>query len=447
MSETARILLAAAACAAWLALIAWTVWRHRKPRAAPVASGAVLVAYASQTGTAAALARATADALEASGRQVALRSFAGLTPAALGEVREALFLAATTGEGDPPDDTTGFLRQMAARQPRFPDLRYALLALGDSHYRNFCAFGRALDTLLRDAGATPAADLVEVDQGDGGALRHWQQNLRLFGASAELPDWEAPRYSRWTLTERELLNPGSPGGPMYRLRLEPEGALPAWSAGDIAEVYPGPAEEALSAAPPLAHRDYSLATIPEEGGIGLVVRLFRDEAGHSGLGSGWLCERAAIGASVALRIRVNPRFHTPGSDLPLVLIGNGTGISALRGHLRARPAGTRNWLIFGERDPAHDRPFADELGDWSATGHLGRHSPVFSRTGGTIRYVQHAVEAEAETLRQWADEGAAILVCGSVTMGEAVDAALREALGAERVNTMQAKARYCRDIY
>jgi len=365
----------------------------------------------------------------------------------LARTGEALFIVATTGEGDAPDDAAGFLRKFRAGSPRLDGLRYALLALGDSHYRNFCGFGRAFDRLLRDSGATHAADPVEVDQADPGALRHWQQNLRLFGAAVALPDWEAPRYGEWRLAERELLNPGSPGGQMYRVRIEPATAPSEWAAGDIAEVYPGPADRALEGQAALPHRDYSIATIPADGAIELVVRLFVDPSGNRGLGSGWLCEGAVLGERIALRVRSNPRFHTPAAGVPLILVGNGTGISSLRSHLKARPAGTRNWLIFGERDPLRDRPFAGELDDWLRSGHLARLQRVFSRAGTALCHVQHVVAAETGSLAEWVDSGAAVMVCGSVAMGEAVDEALRAALGAERVDALQDQGRYCRDVY
>ncbi len=441
-----RLAVAALACLVWFALVGATLWRHRA-RSEPAADpDSVLVIHASQTGTAAALAKATAAVLEASGRKITLRSLAGITPVMLASAREALFVAATTGEGDPPDDAAAFLTRFAAARPALSGLHYAVLALGDSHYRHFCAFGHALDRLLHDAGAVPIADLVEVDQGDAGALRHWQQNLRLFGASAALPDWEPPNYSRWMLASRELLNPDSPGGAMYRIRLTKAAGAPDWAAGDIAEVYPGPAENAFAPKPPLPHRDYSLATIPQEGELGLIVRLFRDEEGRSGLGSGWLCEQASVGGEVALRIRSNPRFHTPAGDVPLVLIGNGTGISSLRAHLKARLPGTSNWLIYGERDPAHDRPFGEELDSWLRSGHLARLDRAFSR-GAERRYVQQEVLDAAEMLRGWASSGAAILVCGSVVMGEGVDVALREVLGSAELDGMLSAGRYSRDIY
>jgi sulfite reductase (NADPH) flavoprotein alpha-component len=288
MNDEQRLIAAAGATAVWLMLVAWTIWRHR-PRREQAAAGAVLVAYASQTGTAANLARATADRLIASGRDVSVRSFAGLTPAMLAATKEALFILATTGEGDPPDDAAVLLKRLASQSLDLGGLRYAALALGDSHYRNFCAFGRAFDKLLGDFGAERAVDRIEVDQSDAGALRQWQQNLRLFGASTALPDWEAPRYAPWTLIERELLNSGSPGAPMSRLSLRPKEGAPEWKAGDVAEVYPDTAENAFADSHHLPHRDYSVATIPGDGALDIVVRVFRDADGRVGLGSGWLC--------------------------------------------------------------------------------------------------------------------------------------------------------------
>lgn len=447
MSEAARIAAAIGCTLAWLLLVAATLWRHLPRRIGTPDADTILIAYSSQTGSAATLAQATADALTASGRRVAVRSFGRLSVADLAATREALFLVATTGEGDAPDDAASLMRQWASNPPSLAALRYALLALGDTHYQQFCAFGRTFDALLHDAGATPLADRVDVDQGDPGALRHWQQNLQLFGASASLPDWEAPAYVGAILDERELLNAGGTGEAMFRIRLLPKDGSLDWSAGDVAEVYPGPANDAFGASPPLPHRDYSLASIPADSAIELVVRLFRDAEGQPGLGSGWLCERVQPGDEVALRVRSNPRFHTPATEVPMILVGNGTGISSLRAHLRARALGSRNWLIYGERDPIHDRPFAEELDAWTAATHLARLDRVFSRGGEGSRYVQHLLATEATELADWIAAGAALFVCGSTAMGNQVDTVLRATLGDAGVEAMLAEGRYSRDIY
>jgi sulfite reductase (NADPH) flavoprotein alpha-component len=141
----------------------------------------------------------------------------------------------------------------------------------------------------------------------------------------------------------------------------------------------------------------------------------------------------------------------------LVLIGNGTGIAGLRAHLRQRallradPAhatSTRHWLLFGERQAAHDALYSSELQAWRDSGLLAKLDLVYSRDGGEHRYVQQRLQAGAAMLREWIDAGAAIYVCGSLEgMAAGVDAVLREALGEEHLAQLQRDGRYRRDVY
>ncbi|WP_018748729.1 sulfite reductase subunit alpha [Chitiniphilus shinanonensis] len=469
-------------------------WRHRQKRArlraaGTAGEGALLVAYASQTGYAEQLAAQTAQSLEAAGVAVALRPLGGLDAAALAGHRCALFVVSTTGEGDAPDTVAGFARRTMAAPPRLDGLEYGVLALGDASYAQFCAFGRALDQWLRHAGAAPLFDRVEVDNGDAAALRHWQQQLSALAGHAEIADWRAPDYQPWRLVERQLLNPGSAGEPVYRVALAPPAPGVAWQAGDVAEIGPRHAPAALDAwlracgvdadaamrdaladrllpspqplgaaalatlrdsLPPLPHREYSIASLPGDGVLELVVRQQRRSDGTLGLGSGWLTQDAPLGEAVALRIRENKGFHPPADDCPLILIGNGTGIAGLRAQLKAwRAAGRRGaWLLFGERNAAHDALFGDEIAGWLADGLLARADLVYSRDGAAREYVQHRLRAELPRLRQWLARGAALYVCGSREgMGQGVDAVLREALGDDAVDGLTQDGRYRRDVY
>src|SRR5690606_17698752 len=140
----------------------------------------------------------------------------------------------------------------------------------------------------------------------------------------------------------------------------------------------------------------------------------------------------------------------PAHEAPLILIGNGTGIAGLRAHLRARiEAGARrNWLLFGERNLAHDFHFGDELRQWQREGWLERLDTVFSRDGGPFHYVQDALAAHAGELRDWVEQGATILVCGSLHgMAPAVDAVIAQALGNDAHETLRIAGRYRRDVY
>src|SRR5690606_33552430 len=147
--------------------------------------------------------------------------------------------ASTTGEGDPPDSALPFVRDVMSVQADLAGLEFAVLALGDSEYEHYCGFGHRLDDWLRGNGASPLFDLVEVDNGDPGALRHWQHHLGLLAQAPELPDWAPVRYESWRLGARRELNPDSAGASVYHIELSPPpGANATWQAGDIAEVGP-----------------------------------------------------------------------------------------------------------------------------------------------------------------------------------------------------------------
>ena len=495
--ETRRHAAAGAVALAWVAfsgLIAGRqALRRRAERreAAALATGSgepVLVAFASQTGFAEELALATAKALTAGGAPVTLRDLSTVTAADLTSAGRALFVVSTTGEGDAPDPARAFIRDVMAAEPDLSSLRYGVLALGDTEYSHFCVFGRTLDAWLARRGAAPLFDRVEVDNGDEASLRHWQAHLGVLTGHTAAPDWSRPAYGQWMLAQRRLLNPGSPGGEAWHIRLEPQDGALDWTAGDIVEIGPrnDPAEVAaliarlslpatmtealatrrlphdteplvgltgealLQRLSTLPHREYSIASLPADGGIELIVRLMPRADGKPGLGSGWLCHFTAEGAAIDARVRVNRSFHAPDGHAPMILIGAGTGLAGLRAHLKARAAKGqgRNWLLFGERTAAHDAFHHDELTDWVLAGVLERLDLTFSRDQAERVYVQHRLREAADAVRAWVADGATIMVCGSLEgMSREVHAALVDILGAEGLEKLSDQGRYRRDVY
>lgn len=460
---------------------------------------AILLAWASQTGFAQQLAEHSASALRSVGALVQPCPLHQVTVESLRRHRHALFIVSTTGEGDPPDHVLGFTRGVLGQAAALDGLHYAVLALGDRAYQRFCGFGRTLDHWLHHNGAQPLFDRIEVDAGDAGALRHWQHRIGHLAGRTDLPDWSAPTYGAWQLAEREWLNIGSPGGRAYRLALTPHDPTDLmWQAGDIAEI--GPRNDDVSIASwltaaaldgngevthagerlrlatllarsrlpdpatlygqspqtvadglaPLPHREYSIASLPADGSLQLLVRRMHHSDGRLGNGSGWLTEHAAVGATIDLRIRSNPSFRPPTDARPLILIGNGTGLAGLRSVLKARIAAghARNWLLFGERSGLHDFHYRDEIERWQRAGHLQHVDLAFSRDQAERRYVQHVLQAHVERLREWLAEGAAIYVCGSLQgMAPGVDAVLREMVGVDALEAMAEDGRYRRDVY
>ncbi|MEZ5462834.1 sulfite reductase subunit alpha [Dokdonella sp.] len=504
--DASRILWAAAAVAVYVLLCALLLRsRHRRNSANITTSPngrdignteTVVVAYASQTGHAEHLATRTTEFLRSGGVDVELCSLRHLDLQRTQAAGRILFVISTTGEGDAPDMAAEFADAVMGSAARLETLRYGVLALGDSEYTNFCAFGRNLDGWLRKAGAQALFDPILVDNGDPGALRHWQYHLGHLAGRSDLPDWQVPDYEPWLLVERRILNPGSAGGPCFHIVLEPASAeLPHWQAGDIAEIGPQQAsadveswlvrhrldgaarilvngrEESLrevaarssldaptSSDPQqvaeslqrLPHRDYSIASIPADGHIELLLRQWRRSDGSLGLGTGWLTEHAKLGTEIGIRIRANSGFHAPNDDRPLLLIGNGTGMASLRALLRQRALEKRhrNWLIFGERNASIDFHFREEILAWAEQGVLERMDLAFSRDQSERVYVQHRLEAAASELGGWIANGAEILVCGSLEgMAPAVDDTLTHILGSTLVRELIASGRYRRDVY
>ena len=443
--DPTRWIWAALTVFAWVAVTAWAMWKVRPKPVPAAAPGATLIAVASQTGFGDELAEMTRKALTDAGRQAQVRAFSDIDAEAMRSASQVLFIASTTGEGDAPDSASGFLRRIMTGDADLSGLNYGLLSLGDSSYAEYCGFGRALDAWLRASGAEPLFDAVEVDNGDPAAVRHWQGQLSRLTGSVAAPDWAPPAYGDWRLVERRLLNPDSPGEGAWHLAFEPTDGALQWAAGDIAEIGVPTPEGSL------AHREYSVASLPSDGRAEFLVRRMHRPDGTPGLASGWLTGAIEVGDIVPMRIRANRAFHGPDASTPMILIGNGTGLAGLRSHLKARaatgaPGGA--WLMFGERASAHDSFYDAELQAWLTNGTLTRLDRAFSRDAGDGRYVQAIVAAEAEALRDWVARGAAIYVCGSLEgMASGVQAALETALGAETVRDLVENGRYRRDVY
>lgn len=403
-----------------------------------------LVVHASQTGTGEFLARRTGDTLATGGLSARVASMDDVDEAALRGAQRVLFIVSTYGEGDAPDSAARFSRMLATTAFRLDQLHYAVLALGDSTYSQFCGFGRRLDALLAERGAQTLFERVEVDRVAPAAIETWQHHLSHLAGTSDAPDWNAPSYGQWQLRARTQLNPGSAGGPAYLLSLAPaDGPLPAWQAGDLVQV--------SAPADPDYPREYSIASIPADGSIELLVRLHRHGDGSTGAASGWLCEQASTDDTIALRLREHTRFRAgDNAQRPMILIGNGTGIAGLRAHIKQRAgiAGGRTWLLFGERNAAHDSLFGDEIGAWLRNGQLAQADLAFSRDEGAVRYVQHVVAERAAQVREWVAQGTAIYVCGSLQgMAGGVHDALIEALGQDALDQLDAAGRYRRDVY
>lgn len=456
-------------------------------------AAAYLVVYASQSGTSETLAWHTASILSSGGISAQVKCISDVNTSMLASAEKVLFLLSTFGEGEAPDPARGAIKKFMKSATALDNLRFGLLALGDKCYKDYCGFAIEVEQWLFSSGASQIFSRIEVDNSDEQAIKLWEQEIaKLSGATSIAPRATA-QYETWTLSARRLLNPGSVGGGVYSVALSPLNPAAAyWQAGDILEIKPqqDPAKvekflgdnglngaeivngftlqewiatsilpdtrqapvadltALVAALKSLPHREYSIASLPSDGSAELVIRQAVTEDGSLGLGSGWLTAFAAEGAPISVRVRSNSSFHAPEHSCPMILIGAGTGIAGLRSHLRARHiAGEKNnWLIFGERNRAHDRLYGNEFDGWLTSRYVAKIDEVFSRDAEG--YVQDRLLAEAELLREWIGKGAALYICGSMLgMGAGVERALIEILGEPEFQALCEAGRYRRDVY
>jgi sulfite reductase (NADPH) flavoprotein alpha-component len=503
MSDFERIALALLLALFYGALCGFCFRRRSlKPRIKVEPSG-VLVAYASQSGRAHALAEKIAEAF--AGRAV-LCSLNQLPVSPLSQVTQLIVVASTYGAGEAPDNGAVFAKNLnkLPADTSLKNTQFAVVALGDSYYPDFCAFGRRVYLALQRLGAQALAGSIELDaskpQQEHTALQQLHRLIDELGGHFDSDTAQGrvvPARHKVILQQRQLLNAGSPGSPLYHLTLSAADTL-NYSAGDIAELYPrhnaalckqqlralGLAEEAtisidrqtlpawrwlasrqwplpvkpktmpaaqwLKSLPEEAPRQYTIANAYSPHTLHLVVRQQRNHNHELGLASGWLTQELALHGELELAIRDNQEFHTPPAHQPLILIGNGSGIAGLRAHLqhRAHTGGEPCWLLYGERDAHTDRPFADELAQLQRQGVILQLDCVYSRCPKHPAYVQQRLQQRSEQLTHWLGRNACIYVCGSrVGMGQGVHDVLLSLLGEQALDELQAAGRYRRDVY
>ena len=226
------------------------------------------------------------------------------------------------------------------------------------------------------------------------------------------------------------------------------------------------ADEVIDTLRPLQFRDYSIASSPQlhSDRVHLTVATVRysaEDRTHGGVASTFLADR---GDAVRVHLRPNNHFRLPARDVPIIMIGPGTGIAPFRAFLQERQASQaqgQSWLFFGDRRRATDFLYGEELQRFVDSGTLTRLDCAFSRDGAEgdpKTYVQHRMLEQAAEFFEWLQAGAHVYVCGDADrMAKDVDATLHEIVARsgemdadaahKYVNDLIKSHRYLRDVY
>jgi len=198
---------------------------------APAAGPKLTVLYATETGNAAGVAKQAAERFNAAGLDARAINMADYKHRDLKSETHVVMVAATHGEGDPPEGAAGFFEFLAGRKaPKLDGVKFAVLSLGDTSYVHFCEAGKVLDRRFEELGAERIAERVDCDVDYEDAAEDWiasladmlaadapaqaaeaataaPSGLAAFGlAPTAAPTTQAPVYTRKNPYEAEVLD-------------------------------------------------------------------------------------------------------------------------------------------------------------------------------------------------------------------------------------------------
>ena len=207
----------------------------------------------------------------------------------------------------------------------------------------------------------------------------------------------------------------------------------------------------------------SLRVFPDQ--VHFIVDIIRYESHgrvRKGVATAFLAERAD-NVPVPVYPSSAKHFHMPEDpNIPLIMIGPGTGIAPFRAFLQDRQATGakgKNWLFFGAQREKCDYAYQEDWERFTSDGLLTKLDCAWSRDQTHKVYVQNKMLEHAAEIWKWIDgEGAQFFVCGDAKrMAKDVDAALRKIVqeqGGKSVDEANAyveklknEKRYKRDVY
>jgi sulfite reductase (NADPH) flavoprotein alpha-component len=227
------------------------------PAAPPKAAAPLTVIYASESGNSEALAGNVAKLARKQGFKPKVVDFADLDVSTLPKAGKVIAIAATWGEGEPPARAVrAYGELMGEGAPRLDGVEFAVLALGDTSYAEFCAIGKALDARFEALGGTRAAERADLDLDFEKPAADWIKGALKALAPAEQPDnVVAVDFARTGAGEDEEaepsrepvvveviehvnLNSSRSDKETIHLALAFEDGAPAYEPGDSLEIFP-----------------------------------------------------------------------------------------------------------------------------------------------------------------------------------------------------------------
>ena len=172
------------------------------PATAARPRASLTILYATESGNAEGLAIKAKKVAQKHGLDARVIDMADADMDLLAKTKNLIVYVATWGEGEPPSRAADFYHAlMSDAAPRLDGVRFAVLALGDTSYTQFCATGKAIDARLEALGASRAADRIDLDLDFAKQAVEWTQ-----GALTKLAPTDVPSPSATTVVHVDFKN-------------------------------------------------------------------------------------------------------------------------------------------------------------------------------------------------------------------------------------------------
>ena len=120
------------------------------------------------TGTAEMVAQEVETVLEAASHSATIRMMDDLDASVFQPGGTFLVCTSTYGQGDVPDNAQAFFASLEHERPDLSAVKYGLIALGDTTYKDtFCEGGIRFDNLLTELGAHRVGEMLKHDASSG----------------------------------------------------------------------------------------------------------------------------------------------------------------------------------------------------------------------------------------------------------------------------------------
>lgn len=159
-----------------------------QPAAPPRARVPMTILYASESGNCESLALKAKKVAQKHNFDAKVFDMADADVSILTKAKHLLIYAATWGEGDPPQRAEDFYKAlMSDAAPKLDGVTFAVLALGDTSYVNFCQTGRLIDERLEALGGKRGFDRLDLDLDFAKQAADWTEKSLAKLAPADAP--------------------------------------------------------------------------------------------------------------------------------------------------------------------------------------------------------------------------------------------------------------------